>query len=170
MDPFETSKKGKKFLLVVVDAFTKFTLIEPVKSTKVKPVVRTLQNMMCIFGVPTRMITDRGSAFISRTFKIFCETYAIRHVLNAVATPRSNGQCERYNKTIVSMLATTSVDAQGNLWDTHVKELQSALNTSFNKGINSTPIKALCGYQAKPMAEARLLNSLQDTVDRVDLK
>jgi transposase InsO family protein len=168
--PFETSRRGNKFLLVLVDAFTKFTIIEPVKSTKVKPVVRTLQNIMCIFGVPSRLITDRGSAFTSRTFKIFCETYAIRHVLNAVATPRSNGQCERYNKTIVTMLATTSVESEGELWDTHVKNLQSALNTAFNKGINSTPVKALLGYQAKPVAEAKLLNSLQDTIDRVDLK
>jgi hypothetical protein len=38
--PFQTSKHGNKFLFVVVDAFTKFTVIEPVKSTKVKHVTR----------------------------------------------------------------------------------------------------------------------------------
>jgi hypothetical protein len=50
------------------------------------------------------------------------------------------------------------------------KSLQSALDTAFNKGINSTPVKALFGYQVKPMAEVKLLNSLQDTIDRVALE
>lgn len=168
--PFETSRSGNKYLLVIVDGFTKFTIIEAVKSTKVRPVIKTLQRVMCIFGVPVRIISDRGSAFTSQAFRLFCETYAIRHVLNAVATPRGNGQCERYNKTIVSMLATTCVNDEGNLWDTQVKELQSAMNTSFNKSINSTPVQALFGYQARPMAEATLLNSVNDVADRIDLK
>jgi hypothetical protein len=167
--PFETSKSGKKFLLVIVDAFTKFTIMEAVKSTKVKIVIRILQTVMCIFGVPSRIVSDRGSAFTSRTFSIFCKSYGIRHILNAVATPRANGQCERYNKTIVNMLATSSIEAESNLWDTHIKQLQSALNTSFNKSINTTPVKALFGYQTKTTAEAVLLNSLQSGVEQIDI-
>jgi transposase InsO family protein len=168
--PFETSRTGNKFLFVVVDAFTKFTIIEAVRSQKAKVVIRALRSIMCIFGVPIRIVSDRGSAFTSRTFRIFCETYGIKHTLNAVATPRANGQCERYNQTIVNMLATSSVEAESDLWDTHVKELQSALNTSFNKGINTTPVQALFGYQARPIAEASLLNSLRNEMQRVDIQ
>jgi hypothetical protein len=168
--PFETSRTGNKFLFVVVDAFTKFTIIEAVRSQKAKVVIRALRSIMCIFGVPIRIESDRGSAFTSRTFRMFCETYGIKHTLNAVATPRANGQCERYNHTIVNMLATSSVEAESDLWDTHVKELQSALNTSFNKGINTTPVQALSGYQARPIAEASLLNSLRNEMQRVDIQ
>lgn len=32
--PFETSRKQNKFIFVLVDAFTKFTIVEPVKSQK----------------------------------------------------------------------------------------------------------------------------------------
>jgi hypothetical protein len=55
----------------------------------------------------------------------FFVKHAIRHVLNAVVTPRSSRQCDRYNKAIVTMLATTSVESEV-VWDTHVKKLQSA--------------------------------------------
>lgn len=106
--PFETSRKHNKFLLVLVDAFTKFTIIEPVKSQKTSYVVKILTNLIYLFGVPTRIISDRGTAFTSQTFRMFCTNYSIKHVLNAVATPRANGQCERYNKTIVQALATTT--------------------------------------------------------------
>jgi transposase InsO family protein len=127
------------------------------------------------FGVPVRIIkfiSDRGSAFTSRTFRLFCEAYAVRHVLKIIATPRANGRCEGYNKTIVTMLATTAVDTDGDRWVTHIshiKELQSAINTSFNKGIKTTPVSAPFGYQTQTMAEAKLLNSLRGVVDRIDL-
>ncbi|CAH1995384.1 unnamed protein product [Acanthoscelides obtectus] len=101
---------------------------------------------------------------------MFCDTYGIRHVLNAVATPRANGQCERYNKTIVSALSTTAAGKDERDWDRYVKQIQSALNTSFNKGINSTPMVALIGYNSKHAAEATVLSAIQNEIDRLDLE
>lgn len=84
--PFETSSKNNKFLFVVVDAFTKFTIIEPVKTCYV---VKILTNLIYLFGVPHRIISDRGTAYTSQTFRMFCDNYGIKHVLNAVAIPSS---------------------------------------------------------------------------------
>ncbi|KMQ98328.1 transposon ty3-g gag-pol polyprotein isoform x2 [Lasius niger] len=89
--PFETSSKNNKFLFVLVDAFTKFTIIEPVKSQKACYVVKILTNLIYLFEVPHRIISDRGTAFTSQAFRMFCDSYGIKHVLNAVATPRANG-------------------------------------------------------------------------------
>ncbi len=169
LGPFETSPQGSKYLFVIVDAFTKFTIIEPVKNTRVKPVVRLLQAVMGLFGVPRRIISDRGSAFTSLCFKTFCDSYGVKHILNAVATPRANGQCERYNRTILAALATTCAGDESTEWDSRVKQIQSAINTAWNKGLNSTPAKALFGYQPRGTAEASLLNTIEAEVDRVNL-
>ncbi|XP_011861043.1 PREDICTED: uncharacterized protein K02A2.6-like [Vollenhovia emeryi] len=120
------------------------------------------------FAVPSRIISDRGTTFTSQTFRTFCNTYGIRHVLNAVATPRANGQCERYNKTIVQALATTTAGHDPRDWDLAVKKIQSALNTTYNKGINTTPTKALIGCETRSAAEAPLLSQIQDVVHRLD--
>lgn len=167
--PFETSSRGNKFILVIVDAFTKFVVIEPVKSQKTTPVVQAFQRLMCLFGVPTRIISDRGSAFTAHSFRQFCEAYGIKHVLNAVSTPRANGQCERYNKTILNALATISADTDSTEWDAHLKDVQSAINTTFNKGIKLTPAEALLGYKPRPLAEASLLAEVQAQFERLDL-
>jgi hypothetical protein len=87
---------------------------------------------MCTFALPTRLVSDHGSALTSRTFKIFCETYAIRHVLNAVVTPRSSRQCERYNKAIVTRSLGHSC---------------KKITECVNKCINSTPVKSVLDYQ-----------------------
>lgn len=48
-----------------------------------------------------------------------------------------------------------------------VKQIQSALNTTHNKGINTTPIKALIGCETRSAAEAPLLSQVQDVVHRL---
>lgn len=170
MGPFETSTKKHKFLFVIVDAFTKFCMIEPVKNQRTKYVTNILTNLVYLFGVPSRIISDRGSAFTSNAFKDFCECYGIKHVLNAVATPRANGQCERYNKTILNSLATTCAGKEVNQWDQYVKQVQSAINTTHNKSINATPMEALIGFNTKHAADSRIVNEIQQDLDRYDLK
>ncbi|KAK2578390.1 hypothetical protein KPH14_011876 [Odynerus spinipes] len=167
--PFETSRKHNKYLLVMVDAFTKFVIIEPVKMQKTRHTLKVLMDLINLFGCPTRIISDRGTAFTSHSFKAFCTTYAIKHVLNAVATPRANGQCERYNKTIVSSLAATAAGKDPREWDTFIKKVQSVLNTMHNKSINTTPMKALIGCDVRSPAEAPLLNEIANEVDRLNL-
>jgi hypothetical protein len=102
--PFIRSKRQNTQVLVMVDGFTKFCIIEAVKSTKTRHVLKALKQLFDIFGVPDRVITDRGTAFTSRSFQTFCETHGIKHILNAVTTPRANGQCERYNRTIIIII------------------------------------------------------------------
>lgn len=168
--PFERSRKGNRYLLVIVDGFTKFTMIEPVKDTKAKRAAKILLDVVHLFGVPHRVITDRGTAFTAQSFKIFCSTYGIRHVLNAVATPRANGQCERYNRTIVASLAAMTAGNEPERWDEKVKQIQGALNTTYNKGIGTTPMEALMGYKARCSADAWILQEIQDEVERIDLR
>jgi transposase InsO family protein len=167
--PFVTSSKKNKYLFVLVDAFTKFCIIEPVRNLSTKHVLKIMLNVMYLFGAPTRIISDRGTSFTSSAFKRFIETYGIKHILNAVASPRSNGQCERYNKTLLAALATTVAGKEPDTWDEAVKQIQSSLNTTHNKGINTTPTEALLGYKPKSVAEAWLLNALKVEVDRLDI-
>ena len=46
------------------------------------------------FEYPRRLISDGGLAFFSKAFADFLAGLVIRHVLNAIATPSSNGQVE----------------------------------------------------------------------------
>ncbi|XP_072936600.1 uncharacterized protein [Epargyreus clarus] len=56
-----------------------------------------------------RMISDRGTCFTSHAFRKFCLDKGVKHVLNAVASPRSNGQVERQNKSKVMIRANAAL-------------------------------------------------------------
>lgn len=170
LGPFVVSKHKNQYILVVIDGFTKFVFLEAVKNTKVRYVTKTLLNIFYLFGVPLRLITDRGSAFTSNTFKVFCSSYGIKHVLNAVATPRANGQCERINRTVLNCLATTTGGQPEVLWDNYLKQIQSVLNCTSNKTTSVSPLEALAGYKGRTIAESRILNCIKENSSRVDLQ
>lgn len=153
----------------MVDGFTKFTILEPVRNTKSKYVVKCLKAVIDVFGVPTRIITDRGTAFTSHSFQQFCLDHGIKHVQNAVATPRANGQCERVNHTVLNSLAALTGNVEDDMWDTQVKTVQRGLNTSVHKVLGTTPSDVLFGYQPKGITDATLLSEIQQQMDRTDL-
>ncbi|CAH2101266.1 unnamed protein product [Euphydryas editha] len=76
------------------------------------------------FGIPSRLITDKGTSFTSKTFRDFINLHGIKHITNAVATPRANGQVERFNRTILDALFTAAHGDNERCWDDHVPDIQ----------------------------------------------
>ena len=83
---------------VVVDGFTKFVWLYPTKSTDTRAVIDSLEKQASIFGNPVRIITDRGTAFISQAFEDYCNENKIQYLLIATGVPRGNGQVERMHR------------------------------------------------------------------------
>jgi len=117
LGPFIRSKRGNTYLLIIIDAFTKYINIKAVRDTKTITTIRVFKEHFGYFGTLTRIITDRGTCFTSSRFKAFIQEFKIKHVLNAVATPRANGQVERFNRTIISALGTRSHGEKDHMWD-----------------------------------------------------
>lgn len=78
--------------------------------------IKLLKEILSRFGHPVRLITDRGKAFTNSYFKQFLEEMQLKHVTNAIARPRSNGQVERVNRTLLNGFNMTSEFEC--MWDT----------------------------------------------------
>lgn len=70
--PIASTKKNYQHILVVVDAFTKFTWLYPTKTAKRAEAIDKLQRQQSIFGNPHRIIVDKGSAFTADDFETYC--------------------------------------------------------------------------------------------------
>lgn len=165
LGPFIKSKKGNCYLLVMVDGFTKYVVIKPVKDTKSATTIRVLKEYISYFGTPVRLITDKGSSFTSGAFKDFITSHGIKHVVNAVATPRANGQVERFNRTILDALSTSSHGKDEKSWDEYVSDVQLGLNTTTHKTTKKTPSELLFGLNIKCRSEGILGEVLDDTIN-----
>ena len=161
LGPFTTSSIGNKYLIVAIDAFTKFIFAKAVKSTKTIPVENFLLEIFQVFGVPRRIICDRGTAFTAKRFADFCQSKGIKCVLNATATPRANGQCERFNRTILSAIRTTVTKEEA--WDKCIGDVKWAVNNVPSDTTGKTAHNLMFGYQARGLNDAKILNeSVED--------
>ncbi|XP_017475626.1 PREDICTED: uncharacterized protein LOC108365916 [Rhagoletis zephyria] len=122
LGPFVKSRRDYEYVLIIVDALTRYSVVVPTRSTKVKPVIDALNHLTLYFGLPQRIVTDRGTAFTSAAFGSFCGSNSIQHIKVAVRTPRSNGLAERVNQAVLAYLRTSSNDAKD--WDTQIRMLQ----------------------------------------------
>lgn len=159
MGPFNKSKSGKKYIFVLVDAFTKYVQMTATKDTATAPVIKYMTELMNTYGVPTNIISDRGTCFTSKAFKTFCEKTGSKHILNAVATPRANGQVERYNGTILACLSTSIKDEKE--WDKKLPQIQFSLNNTTNDTTRKTPCELLMGYKPRSSADSILTCEIQ---------
>ncbi|XP_076301534.1 uncharacterized protein LOC143219409 [Lasioglossum baleicum] len=127
-----------------VDAFTKYIKMYPTKTTNTADLIKCLKSYFEHYSRPLRIVSDRGSCFTSREFDEFTQEYNIQHVMIATASPQANGQVERYNRTILPMIAKL-MSERGVVWHNVLREVEFACNNTFCKSTNKSPSMLLVG-------------------------
>ena len=56
------------------------------------------------YGIPRSLLSDNGPQFNAKFFNSACRILGITDLYTSAYHPQTNGQVERYNRTIVSML------------------------------------------------------------------
>lgn len=146
LGPLDATKKMYNYILTVIDAYTKFVWIYPVKTLTSKETVDKLRLHQKDYGNPRRIITDRGTAFTGKEFEDYCNEEGIEHIKITTGIPRGNGQVERMNQIIISVLSKLCVEKPAH-WYQHVSELQRVINSSYQRSINTSPFKLLTGVE-----------------------
>jgi len=160
--PLIESNNGCKHILVVVDAFTRFTWLFAVKTTGSKETVACLNSIFNHFSSPSVIISDRESSFTSSEFAKFVEEKRIYHRLIAVAAPWSNGLVERINRFLKSSLK--KIISENDFWSEKLPELQYIINNTHHTAIKSTPSMLMFGFEKRNHSDSKLLTYLNDLV------
>ena len=123
MGPFGTSY-GMKYILVAVDYVSKWVEAVALSNNEGKSVTAFLkENIFSRFGTPRAIISDGGSHFCNKLFKLLLEKYGVRHNVATPYHPQTSGQVEVSNRKIKQILAKT-VNANRTDWS---RKLDDAL-------------------------------------------
>jgi RNase H-like domain found in reverse transcriptase/Reverse transcriptase (RNA-dependent DNA polymerase)/Integrase zinc binding domain/Retroviral aspartyl protease len=147
--PVPTSTRGKNFILVIVDKFTKRAWYEPVKlSVTGRGVADVVFNRVVRHqGVPACIISDRDPRFTSGFWTALWEALGTRVALSTAYHPQSDGQTERQNRTLEESLRSY-VNAKGSDWDQHLGACEIAYNSSVHASTKMTPFRLDGGIDA----------------------
>ena len=134
----DPSKTGKENILVITDAFTKFSLAVCTPNQTAKTVAKILvEKWFHVYGVPSRIYSNQGRCFDSNIIKVLCKIYGVEQSFTSPYNPPGNAFCERFNRTLFGLLKTLKVEEKAN-WPSHLP--------TFVFAYNATP-HASTGYQ-----------------------
>ena len=106
-----------------MDHFTRFTqaFITPNETAPV--VARTLWDQYFMkYGIPEKIINDQGRNFESMLIAELCNLARIQKLCTSPYRPQTNGQCECFNSTLISMIGTLPPDTKRN-WQAQIATL-----------------------------------------------
>lgn len=160
LGPLQSTSKRYNHILAIIDSFSKFVWLYPTRSTTTDEVIDRLSRQKSTFGNPSCIVTDRGTAFTSEQFQAYCNDENITHARITTGLPRSNGQVERINRSIIPILTKLSADDPSK-WFKHVEKLQYTINSTFQRSIATTPFELLTGVKMRCKEDVHLKDIIE---------
>ena len=148
------SDKGNKYIMVMVDQFSKWVEIQPLAEISAETTARAaIDNFFSRFGYPLQIHTDQGKNFDGNLFQQMCSLLRITKTRTTPYRPCSNGQVERYNHLLLQLIRCY-ISTRQSAWDEDLQLLAGAIRAMKNQST---------GYSANMMM------LLMDTFQLVDI-
>lgn len=164
LGPIDKNIASKKYILLVVDAFSKFVQLYATRTTDAREAISWLTQYFRFYSKPKMLISDRGSAFTSTDFRTFMEQQDIKHIKIATSSPQANGQAERVNRVIIPMLAKISSQEGSKSWYRFLGDVEYCINNTVNRTTGSSPSQLVFGIQRNCHTD-KLKEYIDDTAE-----
>ncbi|GJZ64961.1 retrovirus-related pol polyprotein from transposon TNT 1-94 [Tanacetum coccineum] len=113
------SINGKKYILVIVDDYSRFTWVKFLRSKDETPafVINLLKQLQVGLNKTVRFVrTDNGTEFVNKDLTDYYESVGITHEKTVPRTPQQNGIVERRNRTLVEAARTMMIFSKASLF------------------------------------------------------
>ena len=149
LGPLPESDHGNSYVLVAADYFTRWTEAYAIPNQEAKTVAEKLTNELFFrFSPPEQLHSDQGRQFESELIAEVCKLLQIQKTRTTAYHPQYDGLVERFNRTLLDMLATCTKDHPFD-WENHIRKVCMAYNTSVQSTTGYTPFYLMFGRQAK---------------------
>ena len=163
----DLSSDGTENVLVLTDVFTKYTVAIPTRDQKATTTAAAIvKEWINKLGVMERLHSDQGRNFESNVVKELCNTYGVKKSRTTSAHPEGNGQCERFNRTLHSLLQTLSHE-QKQRWPNHIQGLVFCYNTTPHSTTGYSPYYLLFGRHPRLPLDAIVCRDPEPVTDWV---
>lgn len=147
LGPLPETPRGNAHILVMVDQFSKWVECIPLPTQTAEDTARAaVDQFFSRFGYPFQVYSDQGRNFESRLFKAVCDLLHIHKARTTPYRPSSNGQVERFNRTLMDAVRCF-VSEQQDDWDLYIAQLAGAIRSSVNRSTGFTPNMLMLGRE-----------------------
>ena len=146
--PWPTTITGYKYVLVITDMFSKYTEAFAMKDMKAETVAdHLLKGWIKKKGPPAEIHTDQGTNFESSLIADICKTYQIHKTRTSGYHPESDGQVERFNRSLKQMIY--GIAERTDTWEEYLDDCTAAYNGTVHESTGFTPNFLWCGRERR---------------------
>lgn len=147
LGPLPVSASGNKYILVMIDQFSKWVEIHALPEQTAEQVARcAVDHLFSRFGAPYYIHTDQGSNFDSQLMKALCDIYRVTKTRTTPYHPSSNGQVERYNR-LLTQLIRCYIQKRTDNWDQDLQLLAGAIRSMEHRSTGHTANMMMLGEE-----------------------
>ena len=143
----------RKYLLVIVDEYSRFPFAYPCNDMTSATVIDRLTKLFCLVGVPEYVHSDRGKSFLSKEVTSFLTRKGIATSRSTPYHPTGNSQCERMNQTLwksVKLLLATRKRSE-NYWETVLADALHTIRSLLCTSTNTCPHDRFFNFSRRSM-------------------
>jgi transposase InsO family protein len=145
LGPLPETKNGNKYILMIIDQFTKWIECFPLPNQKAEIIAKNfVDNVICRLGCPLELHTDQGKNMDGTIMHQICELLQIAKTRTTPYHPASNGQVERYNRTLLQALRCY-IENKQDTWDEYLQQIAGAIRACKNRQTGFTPNEMMMG-------------------------
>jgi transposase InsO family protein len=160
--PYNVTEKGNKYILTVVDYFTRYPIAIPIPDYTTENIMNAfMQHVVCVYGVPDTILTDRGAPFKSELAQAVYALINTKKIQTTAYHPQTNGLVERFHRVLNDMLSCTCAQDESN-WDNVVPYAMIAYRNRKQATTGYSPNYLMFGHEINLPMDVALNNIKHD--------
>ena len=96
--------------MLVQDTYSRFPVVEVLKSTAATPVIAALDRIMSLYGIPKELGSDNGPPYQSEAMREFAKYMGYAHNHKIPYAPWANGTAEHFMRNLKKLMQVCAVE------------------------------------------------------------
>ena len=99
-----------EYLMVMVDEFSRYPIVEVLRSASAETVVPVVRRIWSLFGYPEVIKSDNGPPFNGHLWKAFTRECGVKHRKITPLWPQANSQAENFNRPLMKAIKVAHIE------------------------------------------------------------
>ena len=149
-------------ILIITDHYSRFAqAIKTSNQTALATAQAAWDHFFSKYGFPEKIVTDQGTQFEGNLFKELCKVADITKLRTTSYHPQGNGNCERFNSTLINMIRTLEQEHKVK-WTKHLNALCSAYNSTVHSSTGFSPFWLMMGRKPRLAVDLNMGTNLPE--------
>jgi len=136
-----------EMLMVVIDDYSRYPVVEIIHSTSANTVISTLDHVLSMFSIPEIVRSDNGPPFQSDLFRQYSQYMGFKHRRVTPLHPMANGEVERFMRSLEKCLRIAKIQCKN--WKQEMQVFLRAYRTTPHCTTKRAPSDLLFNRQVR---------------------